>query len=499
MKSAFCGLGRPAMNALAEALEGGRIAPPFRDSQVRGQVPDELVEGILDEMQELSERGMAPAHIAHMLRVLAEERAAAQVIADRVALVWSGTEVLAGRSRDTAVVVQELFREARDSVLVASYALDTGSKAEALFGLLAARMDVEPDLHVRLFLNVHRKHRDETSDVVLLREFADAFCNEVWPGTRLPEVFHDPRSLAIDGTKRACLHAKCVVIDEDRALITSANFTEAAHERNIEAGTVITDAIHARALKAQFDTLVDHGALKRVPGIEKLCAQCGKPMQRLRTVFESGEVKFTYECRDFKCSSGPGGLLTIRTIDKLTGETTKEAKFWDLESFEEWEVGRPSQGEQNVASVATVFMQGVNRTLGTSFDTLVPGPESSREEGGFDCVVRSGSEGYELKLQVTRALPSNVQAKQGRAGRRDLQGTTEAVSEWLTEAVRRKTNSAASDIALVLDGIQSPVLALVSDIRCRERDREFLEAQRWHSIWVVGPEWVSQLAGKTLP
>ena len=60
---------------------------------------------------------------------------------------------------------------------------------------------------------------------------------------------------------------KCIVIDEDRALITSANFTEAAHERNIEAGTVITDTILARSLRGQFDTLVDHGALKRVPGL----------------------------------------------------------------------------------------------------------------------------------------------------------------------------------------------------------------------------------------
>jgi len=36
------------------------------------------------------------------------------------------------------VVVQELFREARESVLIASYALDTGSKARELFGTLPA-------------------------------------------------------------------------------------------------------------------------------------------------------------------------------------------------------------------------------------------------------------------------------------------------------------------------------------------------------------------------
>lgn len=118
---------------------------------------------------------------------------------------------------------------------------------------------------MRLFVNVHRKYKDETADAVLLREFSDTFRHDLWPGERLPEVFFDPRSLATDGAERACLHAKCIVIDDDRALITSANFTEAAHERNIEAGTVITDTVLAKALKAQFDTLVDHGALLRVP------------------------------------------------------------------------------------------------------------------------------------------------------------------------------------------------------------------------------------------
>ena len=260
-------LGRPAMRGLAAALDGQRIAPPFNRGHLRGQVSDDLVDVILSELQSLSAAGMTPAHIALLLRLLAQERAATQAIADRVDLVWSGTEVLSGASRDTAVVVQELFREASESILIASYALDKGSKAGALFGPLADRMDTEPDLQVRLFVNVHREYEDKTPSAILLREFADNFRARVWPGTRLPDVFHDPRSLEIDTKQRACLHAKCIVIDEDRAFITSANFTEAAHERNIEAGTAITDTILSRSLKAQFETLVDHGALIRVPGL----------------------------------------------------------------------------------------------------------------------------------------------------------------------------------------------------------------------------------------
>ena len=176
-------------------------------------------------------------------------------------------EGLTATSRDTAVVVQELFREARESVLIASYTLDTGNKAKELFETLAGRMDNEPELRVRLFVNIHRKQRDDTAHAVLLREFADTFQHDLWPGKRLPETFYDPRSLATEGYTRACLHAKCVVIDDHRALITSANFTEAAHKRNIEAGTIITDSIFARALRMQFDTLVAHAALQRVPGL----------------------------------------------------------------------------------------------------------------------------------------------------------------------------------------------------------------------------------------
>lgn len=57
------------------------------------------------------------------------------------------------------------------------------------------------------------------------------------------------------------------MVDDDRALVSSANFTEAAHERNIEAGLLLNDRQVAKALRAQFETLVERGALRRVPGL----------------------------------------------------------------------------------------------------------------------------------------------------------------------------------------------------------------------------------------
>ncbi len=48
---------------------------------------------------------------------------------------------------------------------------------------------------------------------------------------RRPEVFYDRRALNPARGPRACLHAKVVVQDEARTLITSANLTEAAQQR----------------------------------------------------------------------------------------------------------------------------------------------------------------------------------------------------------------------------------------------------------------------------
>ena len=103
-----------------------------------------------------------------------------------------------------------------------------------------------------MFLNVQRPHRNDEQEAALLRKFASTFCQDIWTGERFPEVFHDLRGLAIGNESKACLHAKCIVIDEERVLVTSANFTQAAHERNIEVGVLLNDQVLAIAMRSQF-------------------------------------------------------------------------------------------------------------------------------------------------------------------------------------------------------------------------------------------------------
>lgn len=266
MTDAVRGLPRYALATLADAVAGGRLAPPFRRAEVARHVPEGEAGAVAKELAALAGDGLAPRHLALLLRSLEAEKLAAQSVADRVELVWSWGDHRAEPRRRTDVVVAELFRGAERRVLVASYGLERKEdKAHRLFAPLARRMEERPDLQVRLCVNIGRRYDDGRPDAELVEEFATRFRQRLWPGGRLPEVFHDPRALDVSGTTRACLHAKCVVVDGERALVTSANFTEAAHARNIEAGLLVEDPRLAAALEDQLDQLIEHGALERVP------------------------------------------------------------------------------------------------------------------------------------------------------------------------------------------------------------------------------------------
>jgi phosphatidylserine/phosphatidylglycerophosphate/cardiolipin synthase-like enzyme len=51
------------------------------------------------------------------------------------------------------------------------------------------------------------------------------------------------------------------VVDGEQAFISSANFTEAAHERNIEVGVLLRSSPSAKRLIAFFEHLIGSGHL----------------------------------------------------------------------------------------------------------------------------------------------------------------------------------------------------------------------------------------------
>ena len=122
-----------------------------------------------------------------------------------------------------------------------------------------------PGLHVQLFVHVGRDGRDTRHESEILREFATDLGRK-WPGPTRPLLYYDPRSLALNAQDRATWHAKVVVIDDETALVTSANFTEWAQQRNIEAGVLVRNAEFARQLRQQFEGLVQSKHVRRLPG-----------------------------------------------------------------------------------------------------------------------------------------------------------------------------------------------------------------------------------------
>jgi phosphatidylserine/phosphatidylglycerophosphate/cardiolipin synthase-like enzyme len=96
--------------------------------------------------------------------------------------------------------------------------------------------------------------------------FVQRFLATQWRGARLPEVFHDPRTIE---DARISLHAKCIVVDDEVSLVTSANTSVAAQEENIEAGVLVEDRLFALALAKQFDDLVTARLLVPVQGLSK--------------------------------------------------------------------------------------------------------------------------------------------------------------------------------------------------------------------------------------
>lgn len=256
----FAHLSEPSLLALISAIESQELTTGNRLLLARFLSATET-EPVGAEIDRLLDEGLRPLHLAYLLKTVFRTQQNATNAASRLELVWSGPES-GSTVRDTGVVVRELFASAEHSVLIAGFAVHRGRE---IFKELASRMLERPDLEVRLFLNIARALRDTTVADQLVGRFAHEFRRDHWPGPGYPAIFFDPRAIAMDEKKRTSMHAKCVVVDGVRSLVTSANFTEAAQQRNIEVGVLIKDERFSKMLVEQFDALIRDRAVERLP------------------------------------------------------------------------------------------------------------------------------------------------------------------------------------------------------------------------------------------
>ncbi len=250
------------LRALAAAIRSRRIAPPWTALALQRLLPSSVCAEAAADLTTLAGQGMSADQLAATLDFVVNDREQRRADAETIELVTSGPEGSGIANRDTSVVLRGLFAQAESSVLVAGYAVYQGQR---VFQALADRMQQVPGLRVRMFLDIQRPYGDTTIASLIVRRFAERFRTEQWPPDQpLPDVYYDPRSLDADMERRACLHAKCVVVDRLHVYVSSANFTEAAQQRNIEVGLLARSRRLAEQLTNHFDALLDAGLLSQV-------------------------------------------------------------------------------------------------------------------------------------------------------------------------------------------------------------------------------------------
>jgi phosphatidylserine/phosphatidylglycerophosphate/cardiolipin synthase-like enzyme len=243
---------------LASAFETGLVGRPYSVGALRSALgaPD-IGESLLTAVREMDRLGFAGASAAAVVRTISDVTRRTT----KPDIVWSGPEVPGLHARNTRQVFEELLGTAERSIWASTYAFFDGPR---VFDILSRRMDARPELQVTLLLNIERKRGDTTAADQLVRKFAERLWQTQWPGSARPRVFFDPRSLDPDGPS-GVLHAKAVVADDEAVLVTSANLTEAALDRNIELGLLVRDRALAASLARHFQLLIDRELLRPLP------------------------------------------------------------------------------------------------------------------------------------------------------------------------------------------------------------------------------------------
>lgn len=235
MTGVLCKLSASSLRTLASSLRDGPLSSGVTWHALQ-QIAGQLAAELKICLEELRRSGMTPAQIALLINAVAEARESDPDPASLFDLVLSGPDAPGIPTADTAAVAHTLIEGASSEVLLASYVIHNG---ERLFERLAAKVTASPSLRVAFFLDIPRRYGDPSPPNEIIRRFGEEFKKKHWPWRPLPEVFYDPRSLSEEWEQRSSLHAKCVIVDRGVALVTSANLTEAARHRNIEAGVIV--------------------------------------------------------------------------------------------------------------------------------------------------------------------------------------------------------------------------------------------------------------------
>ncbi|MFE4541564.1 DISARM system phospholipase D-like protein DrmC [Arthrobacter sp. NPDC056727] len=150
--------------------------------------------------------------------------------------VWSGPS-FPGDGDHTTAAVAHLVDEAKEDVLASTYSASTTSPfVEALWRAIARGVSVT--------LVLEGSRMEETAAKLQAKLEGARFLKYVPPAGQY-----------------GVQHSKVVIVDSSLAIVTSANFSDAAAHRNLEAGVLIRDPLFASRLRQRFTSLHKSGSL----------------------------------------------------------------------------------------------------------------------------------------------------------------------------------------------------------------------------------------------
>ena len=176
----------------------------------------------------------------------ASEATAREREAERIEVVCTGPAVPRTAVRLTGVVVADAIRQAKQRLLVVSFAsYRVPAVVEAIREVAEQRVVV--DLVLESVVESGGRLSYDASEA-----FADL-------GVRIWHWPADKRPSLPGGT--AVLHAKGIVADRRLALVTSANLTQLAADHNIELGLLVRGGSVPGRIADVFDGLMESGEL----------------------------------------------------------------------------------------------------------------------------------------------------------------------------------------------------------------------------------------------
>ena len=250
--SALCQGAAPAwLDQIGQALCAAAPALPLHELLARvPATPNSDADFQLRALLRNAQGLMTWAELGWSVRAIAHAQADQQR-AQRIELVWTGP-----RPADTPTLrrldqaLYDLVLNARRRILLVTFAAAKITRLKTALSEAAAR-----GVNIRLLLEF-----EQASGGQLSHDALAAFAGSIEHRTAIyywPLEHRDKNAAGKPGK----LHAKCAVVD-DTVLVSSANLTDDAFNRNIEMGVLLRAPALAAQLTGHFGGLIEAGVLK---------------------------------------------------------------------------------------------------------------------------------------------------------------------------------------------------------------------------------------------